>query len=161
MRSGKPDIHDRVGIVYFNHQPIFVSTDVEHDPAPLQNAGAAVFLFDLRRIGPMIPLRLVKPGIQFNFRIGMPFSQLVQRFSRYYSHILARNSSQCKDSVPILGKQGVRQNSLGLDLTPALSSRRGRIIRRSTAKARDWICRMLIRKTRTVRLLFLLPGGEG
>jgi hypothetical protein len=40
-------------------------------------------------------------------------------------------------------------------------ARRGRIIRRPTAKARDWICRTLIRNTRAVRHLFLLPGGEG
>jgi len=56
---------------------------------------------------------------------------------------------------------GVRQNSPGIVLTPSLSSRRGSIIHRPTAKARYWICRMLIRKTRTVRLLYLLPGGEG
>ena len=48
----------------------------------------------------------------------------------------------------------------GLDLTTALSSRRGSIIHRPTAKARGWICRTLIRKTRDVRHLFLLPGGE-
>jgi len=40
-------------------------------------------------------------------------------------------------------------------------ARRGRIIRRCTEKARDWICRTIIRNTRTVRPLFLLPGGEG
>ena len=31
----------------------------------------------------------------------------------------------------------------------------------SFENSRDWICRTLIRKTRSVRLLFLLPGGEG
>jgi len=46
-------------------------------------------------------------------------------------------------------------------LTPALSSRRGRIIRRFSENSRDWICRTVIRRTGNMRTLFLLPEGEG
>jgi hypothetical protein len=50
-------------------------------------------------------------------------------------------------------------------LAPALSPRRGRIVRRSFENLRDWIDRTLIRKTRNNRKLFPLLGerikGEG
>jgi hypothetical protein len=46
-------------------------------------------------------------------------------------------------------------------LTPALSSRRGRIVRRPFEDLHTWICRTHIRKIKSVRQLFLLPGGEG
>jgi len=39
--------------------------------------------------------------------------------------------------------------------------KRRRIFRRFSGNSRDWFCRTFIRKTRNVRLLFLLPGGEG
>jgi hypothetical protein len=45
-------------------------------------------------------------------------------------------------------------------LTPALSPRRGRIVRRSFENLYDWIGRTLIRKTRNNRKLFPLLGGE-
>jgi hypothetical protein len=50
-------------------------------------------------------------------------------------------------------------------LAPALSPRRGRIVRRSFENLYDWIGRTLIRKTRNKRKLFPLLGerikGEG
>jgi hypothetical protein len=50
-------------------------------------------------------------------------------------------------------------------LTPALSPRRGRIVRRSFENLYDWIGRTLIRKTGDDRTLFPLLGerikGEG
>jgi len=45
-------------------------------------------------------------------------------------------------------------------LTPALSPRRGRIVRRSFENLSDWLGRTLIRKTRSNRKLFPLLGGE-
>jgi hypothetical protein len=47
------------------------------------------------------------------------------------------------------------------DLTPALSSKERENYIPSLPNSRDWICRTFIRKIRNVRLLFLLPGGEG
>jgi len=113
MRSCKPDINYPVKIVHFDHQPIFVSTDVEHGPAPLQNAGTAEFLFDLCRIGPTGGLRLVEPGIQFCLCFRISLGQRVQRSSRYYSHIVAWESPQRKANVPILGKTCPAPNQLG------------------------------------------------
>ncbi len=50
-------------------------------------------------------------------------------------------------------------------LTPTLSPRRGRIVRRSFENLCDWIGRTFIRKTRNKRKLFPLLGeriqGEG
>jgi hypothetical protein len=45
-------------------------------------------------------------------------------------------------------------------LAPALSPRRGRIVRRSFENLYDGIGRMLIRKTRDKRKPFPLLGGE-
>jgi hypothetical protein len=59
---------------------------------------------------------------------------------------------------PVLGRKEFVSTSV---LTLALSSRRGRIVRRLSENSRDWICRTVIRKTGNIRLLFLLPGGEG
>jgi hypothetical protein len=47
-----------------------------------------------------------------------------------------------------------------LSLTPALSPRRGRIIRRVFENAHDWICHIIIHEPMQVRL-FPLLGGEG
>jgi hypothetical protein len=46
-------------------------------------------------------------------------------------------------------------------LTPAHSSRRGKIVRRPFENSHTWICRTHTRKTRSLRLLFFLLGGEG
>jgi hypothetical protein len=50
-------------------------------------------------------------------------------------------------------------------LIPAFSPRRRRIVRRLHEISRDWICRTLIRTTKTGQLPFPLPGerikGEG
>ena len=45
-------------------------------------------------------------------------------------------------------------------LTPALSSRRGRIVRRLLEMSCDWIGRMVIRKIEIARGLFLLLGEK-
>jgi len=40
VRADEADIHDTVGIVNPNHQPVFISGKIEYDPAISQNAGA-------------------------------------------------------------------------------------------------------------------------
>jgi hypothetical protein len=67
---------------------------------------------------------------------------------------------RCAASRPIGIPTGKKLVSTPV-LTPALSSRRGRNVRRFSENSRDWICRTTFRKIRNVRLLFLLPGGEG
>ena len=40
MRTDKSDIHDAIGIVNPNHQPVFIPGKIEYDPAVFQDAGA-------------------------------------------------------------------------------------------------------------------------
>jgi len=47
--ADESDIHDPIGIVDPHHQPVFVSGNVEHHPAILEDAGIAKVLLYLRR----------------------------------------------------------------------------------------------------------------
>jgi hypothetical protein len=78
---------------------------------------------------------------------------------RYFQWVTRRETGLYGCSRDIMG---TRMTSA---LAPALSPRRGRIVRRSFENLCDWIGRTLIRKTRNNRKLFPLLGerikGEG
>jgi len=40
VRTNETDIHDTIGIVNPNHQPVFIPGKIEYDPAFFQDAGA-------------------------------------------------------------------------------------------------------------------------
>ena len=60
--------------------------------------------------------------------------------------------------VPLISKVSL---SFTYDLTPALSSRRGRIVRRLMENLRDGICRAIVNKTGVATTCSFSLGGEG
>jgi hypothetical protein len=90
----------RVWIVNLDDDAVLIATDVEYNPASLQNAGIAILLFDLRRIGPGCGPGFVKPGLQLGLRVGTSTGQFIQRSSLYNAHILPFDALKRKSSFP-------------------------------------------------------------
>ena len=61
MSSDKLDPDDSGPVLHFDHQALFVASDVEHHPAVGANFGATVLVFNgLRRL-PICPCRFEVP----------------------------------------------------------------------------------------------------
>src|SRR5207342_2618710 len=61
MRPDESDVDDAIRVVDPNHQPIPVASDVEHDPAVVEDARSREFPLDVRRCGPVSPKHVPIP----------------------------------------------------------------------------------------------------
>jgi hypothetical protein len=68
-------------------EPVFVSTDVEDDSSPLENARTAILGLDLLRSLPGSPLRLMVPGLELLLAVRVFLPEEFEPAPRDHSHL--------------------------------------------------------------------------
>lgn len=86
MCSHEPNVDHAIGVVDLDDESVVVALDVEDNPAVADDAGAPVFLFDLRWRGPVLLLDLAVPSQEGLLRVGVCFPEFPEGLLGYDPH---------------------------------------------------------------------------